>query len=160
MTEDMTGAQLTLLITSVVGFLGTAFGFLGQWLTARRNRKWELENRRLEAEERERERVELVQMAEAKAEALIIEAKALADAVAIKAAQSVKQIELGLARVGASAHKAYEEANHVNLKIEQLNERLLAAEDDKTATATDKKLDQVIATGDSIEGKVDKLGGK
>jgi hypothetical protein len=129
MPDDMSGAQLTILITSVVGFLGTFFGFLGQWMIARRNRAWELENKRLEAEERAHEREELVKLAEAKAQALVIEAKAIADALSIKTIRSVAQLESSIRKVGAeavdAAHKAYEEANHVNVKIAELNDRLL-----------------------------------
>jgi hypothetical protein len=173
--NELTLGQVILFLTTVAGFLSVAW-------KERRNRLWAIEDKRLAAEERERERNDLIAKAKVEADALIIRTEAIARAVSIEAqavaerlrieaeaiAQNVaktlivdnkattNRLAASIAEVGASAHRAYEEANHVNVKIEQLNARLLAQEE----TQGEQKLDHVIATGDSIEEKVDRLNEK
>lgn len=175
--DATTIGQVVILGTTIGGFLGVAW-------KERRNRLWALEDRRLAAAERERDRADLIEQTKAEAAALLIRTEAIAKALRIEAeavaeklriqaetiAQDVattlltnnkettEKLEASIAEVGASAHKAYEEANHVNIKIEHLNKRLLVTEsEDKVSTKTDQKLDQVIETADSIEDKVDRL---
>jgi hypothetical protein len=128
-------AQIVLLATTLAT---TIVGVASAWLRARREREWAVEDRRLAAEERKQARDELLAVARAEAEALAIKAEGIARALSIenKAMADRALVENGklsdaVAEVGASAHKAYQEANHVNLKIEQLNARLLASENDK-----------------------------
>jgi hypothetical protein len=134
--NDTYMAQLVLLATTLVT---TAIGVVGAWLRARRDRKWAIEDRRLSAESRVRDREDLLALAKTEAEALVIKAEGIAKALSIETAalaaralQAAEELKADVAQVGASAHRAYQEANHVNVKIEQLNERLLASEAGKT----------------------------
>lgn len=55
-----------------------------------------------------------------------------------------------------AAHEAYKEANNVNVKIEDLNQRLMQVA--KVPAAAEKKIEKIDATTERIEAKVDEGG--
>jgi hypothetical protein len=166
--NELTLGQLILFITTVAGFLSVAW-------KEHRNRQWAIEDRKLAAAERERNRLDMLEQTKVEARALLIKTEAIAEAVKIEAlavaeklrieAEAIAlkvsdKLEIRIEEAKVAAHNAFQEANHVNGKmdrtaeqIKQLTSRLLVEED----THTDDKLDKVIATADSIEEKVDRL---
>lgn len=178
MTDSGVG-QLVLLVTTIVGFVVTAW-------RENRNRRWASDDRAAATRE-------IVEQAKAEAEALRIRAEAIADQVKIEAAvlaavvkkesmaaaevlrrEAVRQAESTRANsvkeaagireeqrisienlgdridaVGVAAVDAYKEANHVNIKIEDLNKRLLLQGEQQSVLTkeTDTVLGQIDSRG-------------
>jgi hypothetical protein len=170
----MTDAQWVLFASG----LGSAFT---SWFTVRnanrreaRQREWAVEDRAAAAQERKEATAQIIAEASAKAEALLITTKATASALALEGKRtaaklredmriSSNELESRLNEVHQTAtagleqaSSAYKEANHVNMKISDWNERLLAQGGLKleglvvTAGENSEKLD-------SIETKVDTI---
>ena len=70
-----------------------------------------------------------------------------------QAAELAKQV----AEVKVAAHDAYKEANNVNIKIEDLNQRLVTQQRiaDEAPAAAVKTIEKIDATTERIEAKVD-----
>ncbi len=137
--------QLVLLLTTIAGFVAAAW-------RENRNRRWAAEDRAIQAAivtaERRAATEEIIERARAEAEAVRIKTDAAAAALReegiqlaarIRAQQAATAQHL-IAKVGeatTAAHEAYKEANDVNGKIADLNERLLIRE--ARTRATDPK---------------------
>lgn len=115
MTDSQAG-QLVILATTVGGFL------VAEW-RASRNRRWAEEDRLRNIESAREERKaatdEIIARAQAEAEATRITLRAHTELTAAGLRDDVRQAT-------AAAHVAYKEANDVNLKIANLNQRLLS----------------------------------
>lgn len=136
MLEGVTKGEVLTILTLVFTFLGS------MWKDSR-NRKW------LEKDS-EIKKKEIIDLAEAKAEALLIESRAIAKALRIKARKIALQVSEDLHKVSddstqhlalkideakKAADNAFQEANDVNGKIKdvsndikELNSRLLTQE--------------------------------
>lgn len=171
--SNLTGleqGQMILLLTTIAGFMGTA------WRESR-NRKWAIEDRRQAADEQtnvivakaQAEATALLIATDAKAKVLHLETMAVAEKIrleTLRAAAALREdqrivaenLTAKIQEVHKVAENAFNEANHVNLKIENLNQRLLQeaekTNDDTAAKATDKKLDDIQQTADTIDAKV------
>ena len=146
---DFQWGQLVLMATTVGGFIRMSY-------IDKRNREWAQEDRRHETDQ-------IIAKAKAEAEALRIHNDALAETIrgaALSAAANLREEQRKIAdnlqidaRVAATelhqsvmtkveeaisaGDRAYKEANHVNIKIEDLNQRLLAQGDRQHDVAKD-----------------------
>lgn len=109
--SDNTIGQLVLLVTTILGFLITGW-------RENRNRKWAAEDRRLAT-------AEIVAEAKAEAEVTRIKNEIIADNLRTAALVDAAKVHAKLDEAQTAAHVAYKEANDVNVKIANLNERLL-----------------------------------
>lgn len=99
------------------------------------------------------------------ADALVHEAAVIAAKLETKTtAQIEEQRQTGaeltalVAEATVAAKDAYKEANNVNVKIEDLNQRLMQVA--KVPAAAEKKIEKIDATTERIEAKVDADAGK
>jgi len=176
----------------LIAILVMAGGFFGQWLRERAARRRVLDDRQHTKEEDERKLAEIVERAKAEAEAARIKAEAAADVIRIelqqiaerqvletrKAASLVREDQRKTAdamaahieEVRTAAVAAIHEANGVNAKLEQTNQRLLEVaavaaegkaqkleeihEDVRTNTA---KVEEVKTTVDKIDKRSENL---
>jgi hypothetical protein len=169
--------QLILFITTVIGFAGTAW-------REYRNRKWAKKDRE---DELNAQTAEIISRAQAEATALLIQTEAKARALhfqTLATAERIRQdtlvsaqiiredqrkVEEHLAEKIAQVHTvavdAVREANDVNQKIANLNQRLLSSEEThdserkpgEAIPSITTKLNDIQTTADTIEDKVDAL---
>lgn len=160
---DLQWGQTMLLATTIAGFAVQA------WREAR-NRSWAIDDRKRAADA---QTADIVAKAKAEAEALLVTTEAKAKALHLESlavAEKIRTETLAAAimlreeqkhaseallekidDVKNEAQKTYKEANHVNLKIEDLNKRILEKSGD------DKKLEHLQKTADDVEVKVDEV---
>jgi len=160
MFSEMQFGQIVLLLTTVAGFVVQAW-------RENRARRWANEDRvtgmALAAATRKAEIDDLIARAQAEATATRLKAEAVAEelrlhaqvlAAKVKAESEVRDgaIHAAVAEATSAAQKAYAEANHVNLKIENLNNRLVQG------VAADATLTQAVATQvDTIEATTTRI---
>ena len=131
--SDTVSLQLILLVTTIIGFVVTL-------ITQMMNRRWAVQDREANVKL-------IISKAEAEAEALRIHTDSVANSLRINTniiAKDLREcnseitdkllkvhdtsfaaITNQLAEVKTEANKAYTEANHINIKIENLNKQLL-----------------------------------
>lgn len=109
MLNDVSLTNLTLIVTTTLTFLTLVFNARQARLREERHRAWELEDR-----------------------------KALAGRVSTttnEIKEAIAENTMKTEQATAAAHEAYQEANHVNVKISDLNARLLHQEQERSRGA-------------------------